>query len=91
MMPDRGATRPYLVEQVRQAELDAKAAELTASSLGRANLNKALAALASAGTVLALADAEWAREDAAARQTQGVQVPPSPQPAAVQHTGKPIY
>ncbi len=62
MMPDREKTRPYLVEQVHQAEIDVKAADLVARSIGPKHLNAALARLAMAGTVLALADAEWGRE-----------------------------
>lgn len=67
MMPDRETTRPYLVEQVRQAEIGVKAARLAARSIGpvQAKVEKEVAGLAMAGTVLALADAEWAREEAA--------------------------
>jgi hypothetical protein len=71
MMPDRDKTRPYLLEQVHQAEIDVKAAELVSGSLGPKNgprnLNAALARLAMAGAVLALADAEWGREAQAQR------------------------
>lgn len=62
MMPDREKTRPYLLEQVHQAESDVKAAEMVARSIGPKPLNAALARLAMSGTVLALADAEWGRE-----------------------------
>lgn len=103
-MPDRDKTRPWLVEQVKQAELGvAHARRMNAALGGGMNvgsivMKKPMSELAVAGTLLALADAEWAREAAKSTQPVNVRCEPQKEPGATtdpgpieQHTGKPIY
>jgi hypothetical protein len=85
-MPDREKTRPWLVEQVRQAEGDVKSMRAKLGILGASTnplteqlMSKPTAALAVAGTLLALADAEWTREAARAVRVVDVRTQsPSP-------------
>jgi hypothetical protein len=79
MMPEREKTRPWLEHRVKEASITVAAARAASQSLGPRCLEDALAELATAGTVLALADAEWERE--AARAVKNVHVrcePPKP-------------
>lgn len=92
MMPDREKTRPYLLEQVKQAEIEVKTADLASRSIGPLLLEKALAGLAVAGTLLAVADAEWAREAASVTEVApgAAREPRIPHGPVELHTSKPI-